>query len=87
MTTNTFFSSDKRVREECQRLVDAGWTVREGGKHTVLKSPSGRFKVSVPSTIFEGKSFQNFRSVVRRVERQEAEFVRGQHQAAAASAV
>jgi hypothetical protein len=63
------YSSCKEIECEVKRLVRTGWMFNWSGKHGKLTPPGKKIFLTVPSSPSDSKSFKNFLSDVRRVER------------------
>ncbi len=62
------FSSDKNINELVRALIKAkGWRVRRHKAHLILTNPKGK-RLTVPGSPSDSRSFQNFKSDVRRLQ-------------------
>ena len=59
------------VLAELEAAVARGWRIEFGNKHRKLRSPKGRFVVSIPCSPSDRRSALNFRRDIRRWESQE----------------
>lgn len=68
-------SHDDAIRQKCEELIASGWTVKSGGaNHAVLRTPSGRYQLSVPSKTTYARTRQNFLADAKRFARMDEEF-------------
>lgn len=71
-------SKDQRVREAVKWAIENGWTIRNGIKHPVLKSPNGFFTKPVPMTPSDRRSSANFESQLKAAHREDAKRLEGE---------
>lgn len=65
-----YYSRDSCIAQEVHKYVGLGWIFLHGGKHGKLRSPCGTVLVIVPCTPGTHRAHRNFRSTLRRAQRQ-----------------
>ncbi len=60
------YSNNKDINNKVKDLLKLGWIYRSGKKHDAIISPNG-FRLSIPGTPSDRRSFSNFKRDVHHI--------------------
>jgi hypothetical protein len=67
------YSHDSGIRDRVRELVREGWTVKNGGAHSMLYTPSRRYRLAIPGSPGCANTRHAFLQQVKRIMRMEQE--------------